>query len=183
MALKDLFVTREEPEQETPMFDPSVNYQPTHAMDVDVPEIKEEGTFVKDAYQANEKPIDGKSIFKVEELLSTLPNEMPTQTKLDTILGILGSFGLEPSVLSDDGRERTEIIESVFEKAKNEILTSNKNDMADIEDHKQAIESLQQRIASNEKKLDNIKDECEKEIDRIKDLINFLYPVSEEGEG
>ena len=51
-------------------------------------------TLIDDIYAQNNLYDKSQSIFKVEELINSLPKEMVTETKRASVLSILGSFGL-----------------------------------------------------------------------------------------
>ena len=51
-------------------------------------------TLINDIYTQNDLFDMSRSIFKVEELITSLPKEMATSTKRASVLAILGSFNL-----------------------------------------------------------------------------------------
>lgn len=102
---------------------------------------------VSDIYKANSLEDLSKSIFKVDEVINSLPKEMATETKKATVLAILTSFGLTTDEVIEDGLSRINFLKS----AMNEIINKNNEEIESsnvlIEDHKKEIESLSKYIA------------------------------------
>ena len=70
-------------------------------------------TLIDDIYAQNNLADKSRSIFKVEELISSLPKEMVTETKRNSVLAILGSFNLTAIDVVTDGEERVKILTSI----------------------------------------------------------------------
>lgn len=122
---------------------------------------------------ANNKTNDP-SIFKVEEYINTLPEEMTDKRKLETILGILSVSGLSVEGLLRDGEGRVSILrdykDSVISE-KNQIIESAKSD---IQQMKAMIESLNQKIAEEEIQKNDLSAIVENEINHVMRLVNFI---------
>lgn len=73
-------------------------------------------TLIDDIYTQNDLYDKSQSIFKVEELINSLPKEMVTDTKRSSVLSILGSFSVTAMEVITDGERRLEILNSVKEK-------------------------------------------------------------------
>ena len=181
MGFKDLFVERKDEELN---LDPSSlpDYSDIAGPDVETVKAPEEvADFIQEAYKVNDLSPRDKSIYKVDELIKTLPKEMPEKTKYDTINGILSSFNLAPTDLHQDGLDRIQIIKSTYAEAEKEINGENKAAEENIEHLKLEIEKLQKEIDTREHKLEQINISCNKEIELLSDLCNFLFPQNEEG--
>ena len=71
---------------------------------------------IEDIYAKSSLTDKSASIFKVEELINSLPKEMPTTTKKSSVLAILGSFGLTVTGVSLDAEKRIEVLRGVLKK-------------------------------------------------------------------
>lgn len=129
---------------------------------------------VADIYAANSLEDLSKSIFKVDEVINSLPKEMATETKKATVLAILTSFGLTTDEVVQDGITRINFLKS----AMNEILTKNNGEIeasnVSIEDYKKKIEELSKYIANLTVVNKNCEDTVEQEVSKIKNLIKFV---------
>lgn len=133
-----------------------------------------QNNLIEDIYSQNELADLSKSIFKVEELINSLPKEMPKETKKVTVLSILSSFGLTVGEVLDDGLERASIVRAALEA----IVEENKNAIADnnaiIEQKKREIQELEKNNANRENVIDSTEDKVEVELKRIADLVDFV---------
>lgn len=129
---------------------------------------------VADIYAANSLEDLSKSIFKVDEVINSLPKEMATETKKATVLAILTSFGLTTDEVVQDGITRINFLKS----AMNEILTKNNGEIeasnVSIEDYKKKIEELSKYIANLTVVNKNCEDTVEQEVSKIENLIKFV---------
>lgn len=131
-------------------------------------------TLIEDIYKENGLEDRSRSIFKVEEMINTLPKEMTTDVKRASVTGILSSFGLTTMEVIDDGDLRTKIL-----KAANEKIAS-ENDKK-ISEANAIIERLKGEIADSEKVIANAQEEKKKsnnlindEIEKVKGLVEFI---------
>lgn len=129
---------------------------------------------VDDIYKANSLEDLSKSIFKVDEVINSLPKEMATETKKATVLAILTSFGLTTDEVIQDGITRIDFLKS----AMNEILTKNNSEIESsnisIEEHKKEIEELSKHITNLVVVNKNCEDTVEQELSKIEELIKFV---------
>lgn len=131
-------------------------------------------TLIEDIYTQNNLYDKSQSIFKVEELINSLPKEMVTETKRASVLAILVSFGLTATEVALDGEKRIEILSGVKEKinSDSENLILEKEEK--IEEFKKAIADLETEIADerNEAKVSN--EAILAEFSRISELVKFV---------
>lgn len=131
-------------------------------------------TLIDDIYAQNDLFDKSRSIFKVEELISSLPKEMATDTKRSSVLAILGSFNLTATEVSEDGEKRIDILNSI----KDQIDEDCKNSIADketqIEEFKKAIETLTVEIANEQTKMKSSDEIIANETVKINNLIKFI---------
>ena len=168
--LKKLLV--EEIPNEVPEYDDELYMEET-VVEVNTDSVSQEN-LVSDIYSQNSLSDLSKSIFKVEELINSLPKEMPSDTKKATVLSILGSFGLTVDEVIADGISRKDMLNAALD----EIITDNENVIAvnntNIELKKQEIQELEKDNANRESVIKNTEDKIAIETKRISDLIAFV---------
>lgn len=131
-------------------------------------------SLIGDIYDRNGLGNTDESIFKVEEVINSLPKEMSTTTKKTTLLSILASFQITPISVSLDGDKRIDTLNEVLSVIirDNDILVSQANVM--IEDHKKEIEALEKKISINLQETRDSEEKIKTEVERIKRLISFI---------
>ena len=143
-----------------------------------LPEVELESvntsTLIDDIYASNKLEDLTRSIFKVEELINSLPKEMVTETKKTTVLAILGSFGLTTSEVIEDGTMREDVLNAVKNQITDEYTDSITNEESQIEEHKKAIAELEAAITKEKEELKLSNEMIATEIERINKLINFV---------
>lgn len=142
-------------------------------VDVNTDNVTQEN-LISDIYNQNDLSDLSKSIFKVEELINSLPKEMPNETKKATVLSILSSFGLTVDEVIADGEDRTLIIKSALSSItdeNNDVIDSNN---ASIEQKKLEIQDLEKDNSERAIVIKNAEDKVESELKRIDDLIKFI---------
>jgi predicted nucleic acid-binding Zn-ribbon protein len=178
MGLKDLFIEKEETEDDIALsalaagIDNLNSLQPeVEVADVDTSDNE---NVVTEIYVANNLDNLNKSIFKVEDLMKTLPSEMPTASKRTTVESIMTTVGLDVADAVSDGENRIEILNASLNKT-----TSTIN--GDIATAEEKIEQLKLEIANNEKLIADSKatikeftEDINTETERIEGLIKFI---------
>lgn len=171
MGLRDFFLEKVE--------EPVVSYEEEYyeKLDVNVENVTQDN-LITDIYCQNNLSDLSKSIFKIEELINTLPSEMPNETKKLTVLSMLSIFGLTIDEVSLDGKNRIAIINEAREEILNENHDSIVNNNEIIEKKKVEIQELEKDNAFRETVIKNTDDVIESEINRISKLINFIGGVA-----
>lgn len=148
-------------------------YSATEVVEVSCDNVSTEN-LIADVYAQNNLHDMSESIFKVEEVMNTLPNEMVTETKRSTVLTILNSFGLTATEATEDGERRVAVLNGVRDvmNANASELTSEKS--AAIEEHKKAIAELEKEISDLNSEAKHANEAISAEIDRVSKLINFV---------
>lgn len=131
-------------------------------------------TLIDDIYTKNDLYDKSQSIFKVEELINSLPKEMVTETKRASVLSILGSFGLTATEVTDDGEKRIKVLGGVKEKINTESSDSISEKEEKIEEFKKAIANLESEIANEQNEVKISNETISTEIGRIKELVKFV---------
>ena len=169
--LKKLFV--EEIPNETESYDVDATTYEEPEIEVELDDVNTD-TLIEDIYVQNELYDKTKSIFKVEELINSLPKEMVTETKKTSVLAILGSFGLTVTDVIIDGDNRVTVLSGVLAK----ILEDGKKAVTqknnEIEEHKREIARLEKEISEQQTEMKISEDTINAEITRITELVKFI---------
>lgn len=131
-------------------------------------------SLISDIYAENGIIEKSKSIYKIQDVINSLPKEMPTDAKRTTVISLLGNFGLTVTEVTGDGEKRL----AILRKIQNDINTES-NEL--IEDYEAQIEDLKGEITHKEKLIAEEKDKKSKcnmkideELDIIQKLITFI---------
>lgn len=142
-------------------------------VEVALDEVKPD-TLVSDVYTQNDLYDQSKSIFKVEELMNSLPKEMVTETKRISVLSALGVFGLTSEEVVNDGNKRVEILNAALDKITFEKSATIGTYKDSIESYKQEIANLEKNIAKEQEELKSSTESIVAETTRINKLISFV---------
>ena len=129
---------------------------------------------VADIYGQNELSDLSKSIFKVEELINSLPKEMPNETKKATVLSMLSIFGLTLDEVITDGQNRCSIINLALSSIEGENVDVINSNIASIEQKKLEIQDLERDNADRYSLIKETSDKIETEAKRIEELVKFV---------
>ncbi len=164
--------------EEVPTEDYAVSVDNTIAYEEEVVEAELEGvdvnTLVDDIYTQNDLFDKSRSIFKVEELISSLPQEMVTNTKRASVLAILGSFNLTATEVSEDGEKRISVLNEIKEQIDADCKNTIIDKEAQIEEFKQAIATLTVDISKEQEKMKKSDEIIASEIAKLEALIRFI---------
>ena len=131
-------------------------------------------TLVSDVYTQNDLYDQSKSIFKVEDLMNSLPKEMVTETKRISVLSALGVFGLTSEEVVNDANKRVEILNAALDKITLEKSATIGTYKDSIESYKQEIANLERNIAREQEELKSSTESIVAETTRINKLISFV---------
>lgn len=143
------------------------------AVDVELEGVNTD-TLINDIYIQNDLSDMSRSIFKVEELIASLPKEMATDTKRASVLAILDSFNLTATEVVEDGENRKTTLCGVKEKIDLNCNSAITDKEAQIEEHKKSIEALTVEIANEREKMKHSDEIISAEIEKVKALIDFI---------
>lgn len=171
MGFRDFFVEKV-PEEEN--YEVETDYSVEDStVPVELDEVRTD-TLIDDIYAQNELSDRSKSIFKIEELINSLPKEMVTETKRGSVLATLGVFGLTVTDVTLDGEQRVDVLNSVLAK----ILDDGNANVADketeIENHKKEIARLEKEISDQQSEMKISENNINTEVGRISGLIKFI---------
>lgn len=169
--LKGLFV--EEIPNEEEMYEVESNYVEEENVEVELDSVNTD-TLITDIYAQNELFDKTKSIFKVEELINSLPKEMVTETKKASVLATLGVFGLTVTDVTLDGENRIDVLSGVLTKILGEGNDTVTSKEVEIEEHKKEIARLEKEISDQKTEMKVSEDTINAEISRITGLVKFI---------
>lgn len=169
--LKGLFV--EEMPNEEEMYEVGSNYVEEDNVEVELDSVNTD-TLIADIYAQNELFDKTKSIFKVEELINSLPNEMVTETKKASVLATLGVFGLTVTDVTLDGESRIDVLSGVLTKILGEGNNTVVSKETEIEEHKKEIARLEKEISEQNTEMKISENTINTEISRITSLVKFI---------
>ena len=169
--LKKLFV--EEIPNETENYDVETTAYEELAVEVELEDVNTD-TLIEDIYVQNDLYDKTKSIFKVEELINSLPKEMVTETKKTSVLATLGVFGLTVTDVTLDGDSRVDVLNGILTKILGEGNDNVASKEAEIEEHKKEIARLEKEISDQKTEMKVSADTINTEITRISDLVKFI---------
>lgn len=160
---------------------PSDNYEApinVESVEEEAMEVELEGvdvnTLIDDIYTQNDLFDKTRSIFKVEELITSLPKEMATNTKRASVLAILSSFNLTATEIVEDGENRLDVLDGVKAKVDTDSKIAIADKEAQIEELKKNIETLTVEIANEQEKMKKSDEIISSEIEKVKALIQFV---------
>lgn len=169
--LKGLFV--EEIPNEEEMYEAESSYVEEENVEVELDSVNTD-TLITDIYAQNELFDKTKSIFKVEELINSLPKEMVTETKKASVLATLGVFGLTVTDVTLDGESRIDVLSGVLTKILGEGNDTVVSKETEIEEHKKEIARLEKEISDQKNEMKVSEDTINTEISRITSLVKFV---------
>lgn len=168
--LKSLFV--EEIPNKEKQFEEMVSVE-TLGVEAELESVNTD-TLINDIYAENNLYDKAKSIFKVEELINSLPKEMVTETKKTSVLAILGNFGVTVTDVSLDGESRIDVLRNILSK----IISNGKGNVSEkeseIEDHKREIERLEKEISDKQHEVKISEATINAEVLRLSELVKFV---------
>lgn len=135
-------------------------------------------TLIEDIYTQNDLFDKSRSIFKVEELIASLPKEMTTETKRASVLAILSSFNLTALEVSEDGEKRVQVLNAIKEQINTDCKNTVANKEAQIEELKKSIEMLTIEIANEQEKMKVSDETISNEVNKIGSLVKFIGGIN-----
>lgn len=170
--LRNFFIEPEDPPMEVDNED--VTYFDSDLAEADTEGVTQEN-FINDIYENNELSDVSRSVFKVEELIKSLPKEMPTETKKTTVHSILQSFGLTVNEIISDADKRISIITAALKSVSEENSEVIFRNEKDIELKKTEISELEKDTSKRKEFISDSEEKAKEEIERIQSLKDFVY--------
>lgn len=170
MGFKDFFVEKISDEEEYNYVDDCSFEEYENA---ELNEVRTD-TLIEDIYNQNDLSDKSKSIFKIEDLINSLPKEMVTNTKRNSVLATLEVFGLTVEDVSSDGERRVEMLSSILSKIVNDGNNTILSKETEIENYKKEIERLEKEISDTQTEIKTSEENINSEVKRIDSLICFV---------
>lgn len=170
---KDLFIEEVPNKNQSEVDEQEIDCYEETPINVEINNIHMDA-LIEDVYIQNDLFDKTKSIFKIEELINSLPKEMVTETKKTSVLAALSVFGLTVTDITADGENRINVLSNVLSKI---MEDSNKNvseKETEIENYKKQIAVLEKEIADIKTEVLSSENTINSEITRITGLIKFV---------
>lgn len=128
---------------------------------------------IDEIYDQNSLADKSDSIYTVQALINTLPNEMTTAKKQTTVSGILMVSGKSVERLLNDAQNRINTLSVARDEIVNEKSAEIDEATRDIESLKEAIEAATIKIKNATEIIDATDKAVDNEIDVIDGLVKF----------
>lgn len=177
MAFKDLFIEREENDEEEIDLEALAAglSESSPEPEIEVADINTNSNdIISETYEKNGLTDLANSIFKVEELSNTLPKEMVTETKRVTVSSIMQTVGLSVESAVEDASIRSLILNETLENLSEKLTNENAKAEAKIEELKKAIAENEALIADNKETIKSANEKITIEVERINNLVKFI---------
>lgn len=139
---------------------------------------------VQAVYAANNMdPADAVTVYKIKDMLDSLPPEMANKTKKTTVKNLMGTFGYDPVSIQQDADQRIDVLNAAANQ-KTTALNDEINENAQkIEDMKLEIERLTSRNNDAVQAINSIIDTVTTERNNILGILEFVKdePAGKEG--
>jgi gas vesicle protein len=151
-------------------------------VDSDLPEGLEVNDLIqiKDVYEEYDLTNMDQSIFKVDDFKNSLPEDLPTDSKRQSVKGILQTSGLDLNDLLSDSNNRKEVLQSTLQQFTNETAEIVSENEEEIEELKNRIDELKEQN-NNRKRLQEQQGEIiDEEVSRISGIEEFIVPDNDD---
>jgi hypothetical protein len=129
---------------------------------------------IEDIYNENYLNDKTKSIFKVEEIKSVLPDTLPNETKKASVLGMMSVSGLTLESVLLDAENRIGILNSALQKFTEttvEIINDSQDQINKLEE---MINDLKEKITVRKKEQETQEQIINQEKEKINNTVNFI---------
>ena len=136
---------------------------------------------IEDIYKNARLTLDSKkSIFIIDILSKTLPENLPVDVKRETVLSLMNVQGLEKEKLLNDAYNRIDALNTVLEDTVNkseEIIERNKNSIRELEKRIEELKNINEERREFQNDQNTL---IEYEIQKIINLVDFVKPKNDE---
>lgn len=189
MGLKDLFVKPASNELGTPerIVDIAKDLETFKATKKETKKFPESGTIVteefeaptdvvsiKDLYNNLNLPSEGNTIFLVKEFSDSLPKNLSTEVKRESVKGILKTSKIDIEELIIDGSERREGLIRLKDEMSQKAVSHIESNLNDIKRLEENIEALKAENISVQKLDEDQTMLIDVEIGKIEQIVKFL---------
>lgn len=134
----------------------------------------EDVSSIEEIYKASEMDDVSKSIYRVDEIRSVLPNSLASSTKKESVLGMMQVSGISVEEVIQDAENRKAVLDSVLQSFTESTVKTIEKNTEEIQELEDRINALKEEI--NNRKLSQEKQEeiINQEIEKIKSIIDFI---------
>lgn len=165
-------VEREEINDFAVAMTPEVSHEEQMAIGVNA-DINSTVNVIDEIYEQNGLSDKSNSIYTVQALIDTLPEEMTTAKKQTTVSGILMVSGKSVEHLLNDAQNRVNTLSVARDEIVNEKTTEIEEANHDIEELKKAIETATIKIKEASEIIDATNKAVDNEVNSIGCLVKF----------
>lgn len=129
---------------------------------------------INSIYESNNLSDFESSIFKVEQIKNVLPENLPKESKKESVIGMMGVSKLTVDTCLIDAENRIGTLNGALCKFTEEtvkIFDETENEIAELEDK---VNSLRSMLTSRKKLQEDQAELIEKEIEKINSIVNFI---------
>lgn len=119
-----------------------------------------------------------KSIFKMEEFMATMPESLPMNVKLQTVINVLITSGFDPEKMVEDGQARVDYIHSRMAQIQSDNAVKVEKREKEISNLESQIDNHRQVILETKKNSESVEKAVHEETERLTKLINDIISVS-----
>lgn len=129
---------------------------------------------IEEIYKQNNVADLAKTIYKVEEIKSVLPNNLPNDAKKSSVEGMMKVSGLDKDQVIVDAENRIAILNSVDDMLGKETLEKIESNQAKITELENQINELNTQIINAKKLKEEQEATISSEIEKINKIIEFI---------
>lgn len=142
--------------------------------DINVQTNIENITQPDEIYLQNNLADKSKSIFKIEEIKSVLPETLPNQAKKDSVIGMMKVSNLALEEVLNDAEQRKVILNGTLQKFTDETISMVEGCETEIKELENRINSLREKITSRKKSQEDQEEIINNEIKKIQSIVEFI---------
>ena len=129
---------------------------------------------VAQIYQANDATDTSTSVYKVNELLATLPPETPEKTSKTIIVNLLGTLGISIQSIQDDSDRRKALLSDTFNATMQDYENKRTALLEEIKDYEAKIQANKEAIQQLVQNGDMLSTAVQDEIAKINSTLAFI---------
>ena len=145
-------------------------------LEVETPEAQLESSAIsiEELYEKLQLSNKEMSVFRIEEFVNALPNELPEEVKRATVTSLLKTAKIDLDVLMDDGDMRAIKLLSLFGKMKDVALAEKETNAKRVVELLAEIEELKTTNLDITKMLEDQTKLVTDEVEKIRKIQNFI---------
>lgn len=125
-------------------------------------------------YQANDATDASTSVYKVNELLATIPPETPEKTSKTIIVNLLGTLGISIQSIQDDSDRRKALLSDTFNATMQDYENKRTALLEEIKDYEAKIQADKEAIQQLVQNGDMLSTAVQDEIAKINSTLAFI---------